>query len=180
MLRKKPPRCSYVKPNGDPCKSYRLSKQGIQALLDQGISLVSNPEAFCSMHGRTEPERHRMAAKGGAYSPKQAKVKEEKERDPMPRQYAVSAYRLIGELLDARLPNVHPVEPDIRKQAVGAYLAGTIYAPPEDRAHVVHSLLRRSANGRHDLIEVAEAELRAMISELDEDTQREVWKLLTA
>ncbi len=46
MLTKKPARCSFVKPNGDPCRGYQLGKAGVQRLLDGGHALVAAPESF--------------------------------------------------------------------------------------------------------------------------------------
>ena len=180
MLTRKAKRCTFTKPNGDPCNGPRLTKQGIQKLFDQGISLVPDPESLCSFHARTETERRRMSSRGGSHSPKRVQQEQqERRRDVIEQETKLAAYTLIRKLVDATIENTFPVEPDIRKRAVGVYLAAHLCEQPEDRAVFAHSLQTRDLRNRHDIWEIAEQELRAGIDELEEADHSQAWKLVT-
>src|SRR5262245_59442964 len=109
LTKKKLQTCAATKTNGAPCTQFVLTDEGAAKLLDKGISLVANPTAYCSWHGRTVEERHEMAARGGSRSPKREAVDQEpEERKPMPDEFVLAAKTLIRELLAATIPNVIP------------------------------------------------------------------------
>ncbi len=80
-----------------------------------------------------------MSVKGGSYSPKRVQQeRDEAKRDEMAFETKLAAHTLIRQLLDATIANMQPVEPDVRKRAVGVYLAAHICAPPRDRMVFAH------------------------------------------
>jgi hypothetical protein len=120
-----------------------------------------------------------MSSRGGSHSPKRATAEEQqRERDVMAEQTKLRAYDLIRQLVDATIPNVVPVEPDVRKRALGVYIAAHLYQPPGDAMVFAHSLLTRELRHRDDIQQLAEEELPQGIYTLDQAEQREVWKLL--
>jgi hypothetical protein len=182
-VQKKRPRCVAERKDGSQCTNLVLTPEGLQSLLDKGASLVPDAGRFCSFHSRSPEDRHRMQRLGGAYSPKKlAKLEQARAEapDPMPRQFALASYRLIERLLDAKLPTFPP-EPDQRRQALGAFLAGQLYAIEDgDRARFMYSLVNRQIAGRGDIVETAESELRAVIAGLDPEEQKIAWEIAGA
>lgn len=153
-------------------------------MLSQGIALLPDAGSYCSYHARPPEGRAAMQRRGGQHSPK----REAKERaaraaepDPMPKQFALASYRLIEQLLSAKLDGTFPPESDFRKQAVGAYLASQLYTTSDsDRAHFAYRLVSRDLRGRSDLLEAAEDELRTLIDELEDEAQHTAWKIIGA
>jgi hypothetical protein len=184
MIERKPPRCTHVKANGEQCRGYRLSKDGLQKMLDAGFDLVANPEGLCSYHARTEAERYEMQSRGGSFSAQRAaEVKAEKlqaaldAREIMPRELVIAAQALVRELLAAKLPGTR--ETDIRRASVGALLAATLYAPPEDHDRLLQQLLPRDVRGRGDALDIAEHELQRYIEALAPSEREQAWELLS-
>jgi len=177
-LKRKAKRCEHLKEDGTQCSGYVVTKDGVQKLLDEGISLVADPAGrLCAFHSRTVEERYEMSVRGGSYSPKRAKAErqqQEEARDPMPRQFAAAAYQLISTLIEAKLPTFPP-EPDSRKVALGVYLATVVYDPPYDRGTFVAKILPRGVYMREDAVE---DELRAILEELDPDKRELAWEML--
>ena len=106
MIKRKPPRCMHIKQDGEQCKGHRLTKDGLQRMLDNGFDLVADADQFCSYHARTEAEKYEMQSRGGSFS-KQAhderqaqKLQEALDaREVMPREVVVAAQTLIRTLL---------------------------------------------------------------------------------
>jgi hypothetical protein len=173
--------CAATKTNGEPCTQFVLSEEGMTKLLDRGISLVADPTSYCSWHARTPEELFEMAARGGSFSPKRAKAEPEAqppELERMPDELALASRTLIRELLAASIEGVFPVEPDVRRRALGVYLALQIF-DPGDRGSFVKSLLPRSLHGRAQELEtIASDELRDTISGLERSDQETAWELL--
>src|SRR5262245_47090042 len=121
-LKRKPKTCEHVKNDGTPCSNYVLTKDGVQKMLDEGISLVAAPAGrLCSFHARTPKEIYAMSVRGGSYSPKRANTERqqlETSRDPVARELAIANYTLIRNLVNAKLPGVRPPETDFRKAAL--------------------------------------------------------------
>jgi hypothetical protein len=186
VLQKKRIPCEYVKASGERCNGYRLTREGVGKLLDADISLVADPERFCSYHARTEEERYEMQHRGGSYSAKKAaeqRVALAKARlevkVTMPRDIVNASQALVRELLAAKIPGTFPPETDVRKAAVGAFVAAHLYAQPDDRGRLAHSLLPRELRHRDDIAEVAEHELQAAIDDLGDAERNSVWQLLS-
>jgi hypothetical protein len=180
MLRKAAPRCSFVKSNGERCKSYVLTREGVQRMLAGDFDLVADPERFCAYHARSESERYEMSVRGGSYSPKRAKAERqaaEEVRDAMPQEIKLAAYTLIRSLINAKLPT-SPPEVDTHRVAVGVYLASAFYARPADATSFLHSLLPRELRGRDDLEQIAQTQLRSTIETLEPAEQSQAWELL--
>jgi hypothetical protein len=184
LARKRIP-CEFVKANGDRCRGYRLTGEGIGKLLDADISLVADPERFCSYHARTPEERFEMQHRGGSYSAKKAAEERAalerarlEAKIEMPRDIVNAAQSLVRDLLVAKIPGTWPPETDVRKAAVGAFVAAHLYAQPEDRGRLAHALLPRDVRQRGDAADVAEDELRAMIESLEPAAQATTWELL--
>jgi hypothetical protein len=162
-------RCIAETKDGEQCKGYRLSAEGIEKLLDAGISLVADPALYCSFHARTIEERFEMQAKGGAHSKKNV-VEVYPEKDPMPKEIAATGYLLFRSLLDSKLPGTN--ESDARRVALGCYLASAMYTPAENPTKLLWELLPRDLQRRNDLAELAETQLRDVIDELSDEEQR--------
>jgi hypothetical protein len=130
-----------------------------------GVRMFLGPGA-----ARSEEERRRMQKRGGAWSPKkEARERAEREQLPVPtpKEFALTTFRLIKRLLDARLDGAWPPEGDFRRQALGAYLASCVYTlPDDDRARYAYALVSRDLRDRDDITASAESELRAVIDEL--------------
>jgi hypothetical protein len=178
-LSRKPRRCAATRADGNRCTVHVISAAGAVRLLDRGISLVETPTDYCSMHCRTPAARREMSRKGGHWSPKRAKAEAPApDREPMPDDIRLASKRLIRELLDAKLPGVWPVEPDVRRVSVGVYLAVTMF-DAGDNGDFMLSLMPRGLHARAQEVEaIAQDELRAVISELEPDAQSTVWGLL--
>jgi hypothetical protein len=175
-LKRKPKRCAATKTNGNPCTSSVISAEGAVRLLDKGIALVADPTSYCSWHCRTPQAIREMAVRGGKFSPKAAAVNREPEaREPMPDDVTIATKMLIRELLAATIPNVFPVEPDVRTRALGVYLALQMFEP-DDRGSFAPSLLPHRSLDEIDAI--AQDELRAMISQLKPEAQSTVWEAI--
>jgi hypothetical protein len=177
------PRCVGVRKDGSQCTQYVLKPEGVQSLLDKGHSLVPDAGKYCSFHARSEDDRARMQRSGGAWSPKkQAQARQQRELlpDPMPRQFKYASYKLIASLLDAKIPNTFPAEPDARKQMLGAYLAALAYAQPEERGHRMYQLVNRELRQRQEIAETAETQLRDVIFGLDREEQKIAWEIVGA
>ena len=182
LLKRTPRRCAFVKPDGSTCSGYVVTEDGLQRLVDQGISVVADPVGrLCAFHSRTPEERYEMAVRGGSFSPKRIKkeaLEREAERDPMPRQFAIAAYQLITRLLNAKLANVFPVEQDTRQVALGALLACAIYDPPYDRGTFVTQIMPRGVYMHDAALDNAQQELRQVIDELPREEQTLAWEML--
>jgi len=177
MLQKKRPQCAATRTDGERCTSWTITAEGAVRLLDRGIALQANPTDFCSWHCRTPEEQKRMSVKGGSVSPKQ-RLREQREarelpRKPLPDEIAVTAYQLIRSLLASTLPNVFPVEPDMRRRALGVYLALVMF-DPGDRGAFIASLLP----GHQNVEELAQQELRDVIFGLDHTQQKQAWEMI--
>lgn len=64
--------------------------------------------------------------------------------------------------------------------ALGAYVAAHVYGQPDNRERLLYDLAPRDIQGRGDLVEVAESELRSLIEELPADEQKLAWELFAA
>ena len=142
-----------MKTNGDPCRGYQLGKAGVQKLLDGGHALVSDPESFCAYHARTAELATADVRGVEARSPEACTRSSARsaERDVIDRETKLAAYKLIRSLVDATIPDTQPVEPDVKKRAVGVYLAAHLCAQPDDRMVFAHSLLPRDLQHRDDI-----------------------------
>ena len=181
VLKRPRPRCSFVKANGEKCRGYRLTREGVLKMLDNGFDLVANAESRCGYHARSEAERYEMSVRGGSYSPKRIRAEREQERKQaeaqMPQEIKLAGYTLIRGLIAAKLPTIPP-EPDVQRVALGVYLASQICAPPDDRMRFINSLLPRDLRGRDDIAEIAETQLQDAIGTLDAAEQSRAWEML--
>jgi hypothetical protein len=147
-LSRKPRTCAATRADGNACTVHVISAAGAAKLLDRGIALVENPGDYCAMHCRTPAARREMSRKGGRWSPKLASVNQkEPKREPMPDDHKLATKRLIRELLTATLEGVFPVEPDVRRVSVGAFLALQMF-DPGDNGDFLLSLMPRGLHAR--------------------------------
>jgi hypothetical protein len=184
LLGRKRKTCAATKADGSPCTSAVLTPDGLESLLEQGAALIPDAGSFCSFHARSPEDRARMQRRGGQWSPKQearARAAREQMPDPMPKEFALTSFRLIQMMLGAKLAGVFPAESDFRKQSLGAFLASCMYTlPDDDRARYAYKLVDRDIRNRPDLVETAQEELRAIIEELPEDEQHLAWEIIGA
>ena len=183
LLGRKRKTCAATKADGTPCTSGVLTSEGLESLLQRGAALVPDAGSYCSFHARSPEDRARMQRAGGHWSPKkEARERAAREQlpDPMPKEFALTSFRLIQTLLDAKLP-VWPPEGDFRRQSLGAFLASCMYTlPDDDRAHYAYRLVSRDLRGRPDLLTSAEDELRHVIEELPDEERELAWKLVAS
>jgi hypothetical protein len=178
-LSRRPRTCAATRADGNPCIVRVISAAGAARLLDKGIALVETPTDYCSMHCRTPAARREMSRKGGHWSPKRASVNQQKpERESMPDDIKLASKRVIRELLGGKLPGVWPAEPDMKRVALGAYVAMVMF-DPGDNGEFMLSLMPRALHSRvHEVETIAQEELRDAISGLEPDQQSTVWELL--
>jgi hypothetical protein len=150
-------------------------------MLDDNFDLVADPERFCAYHARSESERYEMSVRGGSYSPSRVRAEREAERkqaeQQMPRDIVLAGYALIRQLIAAKLPTM-PAEPNVRRVALGVYLASMLCAQPDDRTRFAHSLLPRDLRARDDIAAIAQTQLQDAIDGLEPAEQSQVWEML--
>jgi len=185
VIKRQRPRCAEIKSNGEQCSQYVLTEGGLEKMRAQGFDMRADAERYCSFHARTAEELHEMQSRGGAFSKQRHDERQQEKlqaaleaREAMPREIVARSQQLLRQLLQAKLPGT--LETDIKKAAVGVYLATHVYGPPEDRERLLRELVPRDAHGRDDLLAIAEDELRGYIDELPADEQEYAWEMLGA
>jgi len=183
MLKRQRPRCAHIKKDGEQCSQYVLTKEGLEKMQAEGFDLRADAQLYCSYHARTAEERREMQSRGGTFSKQRYDERQAEKiqqallaRPEMPREIVARTQQLLRELLGARLPGTY--ETDIRKAAVGVYLASAVYSAPENRGQLLAELVPRDVRGRNDLWDIAENEIRAYIDELPEAEREAAWQLL--